>query len=238
MRSGLSTTVVVAFGVAGLAGCSRSLLEVTSQTLLQRVTPTAELAQVFAFKEGVAMAAWAIGSALVPLLVALGGTTAAILGTGLIVPFVVVVRLRPLLLLDAAATVPVVTLALLRRLSIFRALPVPAIEGVASHAAPIEAAPGTAIVREDEHGSRYYAIVDGTVEVSARGVRRRQLGRGEGFGEIALLRDGVRTATVVALDAVRMLAIEREAFLVAVTGHGETRERAESIAAAHLAAPT
>ncbi len=233
---GLATSVLVAFSVAAIAGVSRSLLEVTGQTLLQRVTATDLLARVFAFKEGLAMAAWGVGSVAVSLLIAVSGTTAALLFAGAVVPALVLLRLRLLLRVDGAVVVPVVTIALLRSLQLFRALPVSALEGVANATIDLSVARGATIVSEGERGDRYYGIADGTVEVSRDGATVAQLGRGEGFGEIALLRDGVRTATVTALTDTRLVAVEREPFLVAVTGHGETSSRAREIALRRLQA--
>jgi MFS family permease len=235
---GLRTTLVLAFAVAAVSGFARSLLEVAGQTLLQRVTPTALLARVFALKEGLTMAACGIGSVLVPVFVALAGIRGALLAAGAIAPFVVLLRLRPLLRVDAAAEVPVVTVALLRSLDVFRALPVPALEGVAHTSATISVPAGSVIVREGEPGDRYYAIADGSVEVRREGELVRTLGRGEGFGEIALLHATTRTASVSAVPETTLVAIEREAFLVAVTGHGGTRQRVEGVAAARLLADT
>jgi Cyclic nucleotide-binding domain/Major Facilitator Superfamily len=231
---GIATTLGIAFAVAAVTGISRSLLEVTGQTLLQRVTTTSMLARVFAFKEGLAMAAWGVGSAAVPLVIALAGTTGALLFAGAIVPGLVLLRLRLLLAVDAAVTVPVVTIALLRSMRVLRALPVPALEGVAQEALEVTVAAGDTILRQGDAGDQYYAIADGTVEVSRDGQLLAQLARGEGFGEIALLRDGVRTATVVATTDARLIVVRREPFLVAVTGHGETQAQFEDVAEGRL----
>ena len=228
--------IVAAFIAAGVSDISRSLLEVTSQTLLQRVTPTALLARVFAFKEGLTMAAWGVGSAIVPLVIVIAGVRGALFVTGAIVPAIVLLRLRPLRMVDAAAVVPVVTIALLRSLQVFRALPVPALEGIAQRARNFSVPAGAAIVRQGEPGDRYYAIADGTVEVIKDGRLVATHGRGDGFGEIALLHDGMRTATVIAVTPATLTAIEREPFLVAVTGHGQTHERFASVASSRLLA--
>jgi MFS family permease len=227
---GLVTTVAVAFLVAAVSGLSRSLLEVTGQTLLQRVTSTELLAGAFAFKEGLAMAAWGIGAAMVPAVLALAGTTGALIFTGAIVPVVMLVRLRRLLAVDAAVTVPAVTIALLRSLVVFRALPVPALEGVAKEATERTVSAGAVVMREGDCGDSYYAVADGDLEVTQHGRKVNHLCRGDGFGEIALLRDVVRTATVTAVSDARLVAVEREPFLVAVTGHGETLSRFQEVA--------
>lgn len=232
---GLSTTVAVAFGVAAVSGASRSLLEVTGQTLLQRVTSTSMLARAFAFKEGLAMGAWGVGSALVPIAAAVWGIDGALIVTGAIVPLVVLVRLRPLLRVDSAAVVPVVRVALLRSLDLFRALPVPALEGVAHTARDVGVPAGAVIVRRGDRGESYFVVADGTVEVERDGRVMRTLGRGEGFGEIALLHDVARTATVTATTPAELVEIDRDAFLVAVTGHSPTRQRAEHAASRLLA---
>ena len=224
----------MAIAVAALAGIARGLLEVTGQTLLQRVSAPGTLARLLAFKEGVMMAAWAVGSAAVPLVIALTGTTGAVLFAGAIVPGLVLLRLRLLLAVDAAVTVPVVTIALLRSMRVLRLLPVPALEGVAQEAQEVTVAAGDTILRQGDPGDEYYAIADGTVEVSRDGQLLARLGRGEGFGEIALLRDGVRTATVVATADARLIAVRRKPFLVAVTGHGETRAQFEDVAEGRL----
>jgi MFS family permease len=227
---GLATTVVVAFFVAAVSGLSRSLLEVTGQTLLQRVTSTDLLARAFAFKEGLAMAAWGVGAATMPAVLALTGTTGALFFAGAIVPALMLLRLRRLFAVDAAVTVPAVTIALIRSLPVFRALPVPALEGVAKESTEQSVSAGTVVVREGDDGDCYYVIADGVLEVSQHGHRINERSRGEGFGEIALLHNDVRSATVTALTDARLVAVEREPFLITVTGHGETLSRFQDVA--------
>ena len=227
---GFVTSVLLAFVVAVETGISRSLLEVSGHTLLQRVTSTALLARVFAFKDAVAMGAWALGSIMVPIVIALADIRAALFVTGLLMPAIILLRLRPLLAVDSAATVPAVRIALLRSLRIFRALPVPELEGVARNAWDVSAAAGEVVVRQGEAGDTYFAIADGMVEVVKDDVAENTLQRGDGFGEIALIDDVPRTATVIALTDATLVAIAREPFLVAVTGHAPTRDTVRRVA--------
>jgi CRP-like cAMP-binding protein/Zn-dependent protease len=73
-------------------------------------------------------------------------------------------------------------------------------------------APGAAIVREGEVGDAFYALAAGQVEVLERGRLVRTMGAGSHFGEIALLRDVPRTATVIAKTHVRAFRLERRGF--------------------------
>jgi CRP-like cAMP-binding protein len=128
-----------------------------------------------------------------------------------------------LLRIDAQARVPLVEISLLRSLPLFRALPMSSLEGLAASLDRVDFQPGATIVREGEVGDRYYAIVHGRVDITQGGQHIAGLGRGDGFGEIALLRDGPRTATATATSATTTFTLSRDAFLTAVNGHAPTR---------------
>jgi CRP-like cAMP-binding protein len=112
---------------------------------------------------------------------------------------------------------------------IFAALPSPAIEGLARNATPMEVPAGTSIIREGEAGHHFYAIADGEVAIRRGGEDLGTRGRGEGLGEIALLRDIPRTADVIAVVTTHLFALDRLAFVVAVTGHEPARIEADRI---------
>jgi CRP-like cAMP-binding protein len=147
-----------------------------------------------------------------------------------------VIGLRRLLTIDAHATVPIVQIGLLRLSALFAPLPAPELEALAYSLAPASAAAGSTIVREGDPGDRYYAIADGEVTVTRAGAAIATLHRGDGFGEIALLRDVPRTATVTASTDTRLYALEKDAFVAAVTGHAPTRRVADQLVSDRSAA--
>ena len=91
-------------------------------------------------------------------------------------------------------------------------------------------------MRAGEPGDLYYAIADGTLSVSVEGAKVRDLGRGDGFGELALLADVPRTATVTATSDVRLYALGKDEFMTAVTGHAASRWEADRLVRERLGA--
>jgi MFS family permease len=216
---GLWPTVAGTVALLVAAGAGRSLLDVAGRTLLQRAAPPEALAGVFGVLESGAMAGLALGSLLVPALIALGGARAASIGLGALLPVLGLLAGRRLLAVDVSATVPIVELSLLRSVGLFAPLGAPALEALARQLEPREVTAGTTVIREGEPGDVYYVISSGDVEVSSGGRRLRLLGRGEGFGELALLLDVPRTADVVATTDTSLYALGKEAFVTSITGH-------------------
>jgi len=228
--SALSTTAAATVELLAVVGGGRALFNLATRTLLQRAVPAEVVGRVFGVAEGLAMAGLAVGSAAVPLLIAVGGTVTAVLGTAAILPLVALVGGRALFALDAAAQVPIVEIALLRSLPIFRALPAPALEGLARSLEPVRLAPGDVLIRQGEPGDRFYAVTDGRLQVTIDGVPAAAAVRGDGIGEIALLYGVPRTATVTATSPATVFALSRAAFLAAVAGHTPTAQAAAAVA--------
>jgi len=229
---GLAVTVALLV----VAGACHTLLDVSNRILLQRSVPPQLIGQVFGILEGLQEAGWALGALLVPLLVYLGGSRLALLGVAAVLPLAAAVGGRGLFNLDAEAPVPVVEIALLRSLPLFAELPGPAIEALAASLTPVELPAGTVLIRQGDPGDAYYAIAAGELDVQQDGRFLRRCGRGEGFGEIALLHSIPRTATVIAHSAATVYQLNREPFLTAVLGHAPTHREAHRIASARLAA--
>ena len=231
----ISTGVVATAALLALAGAGAAVLEVATRSLLQRTVPAQLLGRVFGVVEGVTMAGLAIGAAIVTVLNNLGGPTAAILGVAALLPLGLVFSGRKLLTLDAHATVPVVEMSLLRKLPHFAVLPGPALEGLARSLERVELPADTVLIREGEPGHTFYAIADGRLDVTIAGEHVRTLERGDGVGEIALLHNVLRTATVTTLTDATLYALDSSAFLAAVTGHLPTRLAVTGVADSRLA---
>jgi CRP-like cAMP-binding protein len=92
-------------------------------------------------------------------------------------------------------------------------------------------------VRQGDTGDLFYVVESGRLSVSVDGVVTRTLGPGDFFGEIALLRDVPRTATVAAESEVLLQTLGRDAFLEAVTGDPPSARAADAVVGARLAAP-
>jgi CRP-like cAMP-binding protein len=111
---------------------------------------------------------------------------------------------------------------------------VPVLERLASLAAEVRTPAQSAVFEQGAAGDRFYVIAEGTAAVEIDGTQTSTLGTGEFFGEIALLRDIPRTATVRALEGLRLYALERDDFIAAVTGHAPSREAADSVVGSRL----
>ncbi|MDQ6811143.1 MAG: cyclic nucleotide-binding domain-containing protein [Actinomycetota bacterium] len=231
----LATTTPVAVLLLLIVGASRSAQSAASQTLLQRSTPLEVIVCAFALIESMRDAGLAFGSLVVPLLVSLGSTDAAFLGVASIALLAVIVTLPRIRRIDRDASIPVVEMGLLRNLGIFSALPAAPLETLARQASYVSFAPGATVVREGQEGDRYYAIADGQVLVTKGRVEVRRMGRGDGFGEIALLHTDRRTATVTAISPTTLLCIERDCFLAALNASTHVRESARRLAKRLLA---
>jgi Cyclic nucleotide-binding domain/Histidine kinase-like ATPase domain len=119
-------------------------------------------------------------------------------------------------------------LELLGRNSIFAPLPGLMLDRLAAQLIPFSVSMGETIIREGDLGDRFYLIAAGQVDVSAERRHVATLGPVDHVGEIALLRDVPRTATVIAKKPVELYALTLEHFLSAVTSHDASTRAAES----------
>ena len=231
---GIWPSVAAALVLLGILGVGNTLVDVAGLTLLQRAAPDEVRARVFGVLESVFLATIAIGAILAPLLITLLGARGALIAAGSGLSVLVLMFWRPLNAVDAPAPVPESELALLRVIPIFGPLPPMTLEQLASRLSHISVPAGQVVFHRGEPGDLFYVIGEGEVAVALDGRPQVTLGRGAYFGEIALLRDVPRTATVTALTEVELYALERDVFIAAVTGHSPSAEAADAVIAGRL----
>ena len=219
------------------SGVGRSFFDVAARTLLQRSVDGDVLARVFGVQEGLNMAAFVVGSVVAPVLVAVLGERAAFAAVGLTLPLIAVLAVQRIRRVDRdAVTVPPEDLELLRHTPVFGPLGPVALERLGRGLIAQKVPEGTVVIREGDPGDRFYVIADGAVAVTKEGQPVATLGAGESFGEIALLMDVPRTATVTATTPCDLRALERGLFLSALTGSPTSQRAAHQEAGRRLAA--
>jgi MFS family permease len=220
-----------------LCGVGNTLVDVAGITLMQRSAPDAVLGRVFGAFEALVVATMGIGSLLAPVLVSAFGAEWALGIAGLLLPVVLVPLWRPLVAVDASADVPEAAVALLSGLPIFAPLPRPELERLALALSELRVEAGDTVITQGEPGDRFYVIREGSAEVEIDGEHVRTLGAGDSFGEIALVSDIPRTATVLAATDLELSALQRDVFVGTLSRHPASAEAVGSIVSARLPGP-
>jgi MFS family permease len=241
----LSVSMAVALGALGVIGAWRNVgftialvtvvgvggavFDTTSQTLSQRAAPSDSIAGTFSIREALANLGLALGVVLVRVILSLAGLKAALLAPAVAGLVLLVVRWRRLRAIDDAAVVPQVQIQILRSLPLFAALPMQTIEGLAQRLT-LEFVPrGSNVITEGEHGDCYYCVADGQLSVTRKGRLVQTLQRGDGFGELALLRDVPRQATVRADSDVVLYRLDKLSFLGMISSSPSASSMAEAV---------
>ena len=231
---GLVPNPALAFAMAGLIGAANASIDVAGYTLLARSVPNEVRGRVFGVFQSSAGFGIALGAVLAPVLVQLAGLQGALVITGLVLPVVAAVSFRGVRQAERSAILPERELAAMRRMPMFAPLPLTALEQLARSLEPVSFAGGERVITEGDPGDCFYVIESGTVAIIHDGQRQTTLGAGDGFGEIALLSDRPRTATVDVIDAMSGYMLPREAFLEAVTGSPHSVIAADELMARRL----
>ena len=220
---------VFALVLLGIVGIGNTIVDVSGMTLLQRAAPEEVLARVFGVLESVLLFTLGLGAIVAPALLSLLGTRGALIVAGALLPLLAVPAWPALAAIDRGAAVPAERLELLRALPLFAPLPAPTLEQLAARLKEVDVAAGQTVFHKGDAGDLFYVIDDGAVEVLTDSRGPVLLERGDFFGEIALLRDVPRTATVRARTNTRLYALGRDEFIPAVTGYAPSREAADKV---------
>jgi hypothetical protein len=226
---GLLPVAGVAITVLAVLGAGNAVLDIAGYSLLQRTVPNAVRGRVFGLLEAIVMLGLSLGSAVAPLLVGILGLRGALVATGALLPLVAVLSWPKVRQTDELAVVPAHEMHLLRRVPMFRLLPLTVLEQLAGDTTERAFAAGTRLISQGEVGDRFYVLASGEADAEIDGRVIRRLGPGDSFGEIALLRDVPRTASVTATTDGTAFVIDRDAFVWAVTGDRLSMAAAEEV---------
>lgn len=235
---GLVVHPLVALGALFAIGVSNALIDVSGFTLIQRMTPNSSRISVLGLIDSVANGGVAIGGIVAPILIELLGIRGALIASGLILPIVAILFSPVLRGMPEGGVAGARRVELIRGDPLFAPLSLATVEHLAGALAPVAFADGDWVMREGEPGTDYVLIDTGNTEVSQEGRVVRTHGPGTGVGEIALMREVPRTASIRAVGPVTAFSLGRADFLEAVTGHATSRAAAASQVDARLAADT
>jgi MFS family permease len=217
-----------AFLAVFIIGIANPVVDVNASTILQRTTPDAVLGRVFGALDTALIAAMAVGSALTPLILNAVGLQWTLAILALVVTAAVLPAFGRLRRMDVELRDPE-GLVLLRGLPLFAPLEPKSLEAMAQQLVRVEVPAGDTVITEGAEGDRFYVIESGACTATFGGELLSRMGPGEEFGEIALLRDVPRTATVTADEDTVLYALDRADFLAAVTGSSEVNTRADDL---------
>ena len=220
----------------GFIGAANVFDDAGVYSALQQVIPSELIGRALGIRRAVLLLSMGLGSVVAPLLIDAWGDRGALLTTGLLLVAVTAMSLPSLTAIDRRVWVSGPDLALLRQVSFFAPLPFAIAEHLASRLQSATYEPGDVIIQDGEPGERFYMIADGRARVCKDDKELRQMGPGESFGEIALLRQVPRTATIVAIDRLEARTLGREEFLAAVTGNAESAKGADEVVSGRLQA--
>jgi MFS family permease len=210
-------------------GGGNALVDIGVFTLPARLVPEELLARVFGAFESLVALTVAIGALVTPPIIDLLGIRGALVVLGLVAPTLVALGWRRLRAIDASIAHRDAEIGVLNRVNMFSPLPMPAIDFLALHVGHARLAPGQEVFHQGDDGDRFYVIDDGEAEVIGDGRLIGTMGPGDGFGEIALLHDTVRTMTVRARTPLGLYTLDRRHFVPAVSGYQSSVREAHTM---------
>ena len=222
--------VVLALVVIGLCD---PLINVGFGTIPPRLVPDRLLSRVFAAIESMFIGAAALGAFITPVLVSWLGLEQAVIALGLVGVVITLVCSVRVPHLDKWLGEPR-GLELLARSPLFAPLSTVVREQIAHKLEPTAAEAGDVILTKGGVSDLLYLIESGEVEVSDDGVVLARLGADDVVGEIGLIRDVPRTATVTALTDTSLLMLGRDDFLDVVAGDDAVSSVAADLVAMRL----
>jgi MFS family permease len=211
-----------------VVGFGNPLADVNANTILQRLTPDRVLGRVFGALDSGLIVGMGLGSFFMPFVINAVGLRWSLVLIAVAICVVTLPAWRRFQRMDAQLGFSE-ELEILRGLPLFSPLEPKSLEAIAHQLGRREAKKGEVIITEGDIGDRFYIVESGRTTATHDGAVLSSQGPGDPFGEIALLRDVPRTATVTADEPSVLLYLERDEFLAAVTGNSEVSSRANDL---------
>jgi MFS family permease len=218
MLIGILPQQAAALGLLACVGVGNALIDLGGFTLLGRIAPDEVLARVFGVLESLVALSMGVGAIATSLIIDQAGVRVTLVIVGVLCPICAVLSWPRLRRMDRSLGVRDREIAMLQRVPMLNTLPLPAIEQLARGLEPLEVPAGATVFEQGDLGDHYFVIESGGAEVIGDGRVIATLGPGQGFGEIALLQHGRRTAAVRATCRLRLQALGSEHFLAVVLG--------------------
>ena len=215
-------------------GIGNAVEDVGGFTLLTRLLSPRMTARVLGVFEIAALGGMGLGAVAAPSLLDVFDMRGTLALLGLCLTGLTILHARRFARIDRTMPQPGREVDLLRNLPIFAPLPLAVTELLSTELQPQQFESGSVVMREGDPGEEFHVIADGSASVTVRGKPRPSLGPGDCFGEIALLRDIPRTATIIAAEPLHTLALRRDEFLAAIASSSRSGVAAESLVAERL----
>ena len=231
----LGKGAAVAYGAMLVIGLANAVVDVALHSLLPRAHGAARVGRVMASSEFFNLFGLSVGACVATVLIHAAGIRGTFELLGIALAVTAILFTRQMRRLDATMPKPGPEVALLRAVPMFAPLPLAVIEHLSARLERRNYIDGAVVMREGDPGDVYHLIIEGAAEATAHGTHLRTMGVGDGFGEIALLHDIPRTATVTAAGPLATVTLRRDDFLSAVTGHNDASAAAVLVAEQRLA---
>lgn len=219
----------------GCVGVGNALLDVSFFSLMGRLVADEVLARVYGVLESLIAVAVGLGAMITPVVIDAAGIEGALIALGSVCPLLAAVYWPRLRALDRRIAIRERDIVLLREVPMLGTLPVVTIEQLARSLRRLTAAAGEVLCEQGRPADAFYVIGGGAAEVIRDGTLISTLGPGDYFGEIGLLRDIPRSATVRARTALYVAELPRDLFVPIVNGYSASAREADTVIEARIA---
>ncbi len=229
---GEPTRLLPVLVLAALLGSGNAFAEIGTHTMLQRVCNETMTSRAFGVKDSALLIATSIGAAVVGMVIADNDLATVLVVLGAVAALVLVALSLGLRRTGRASTSTADDAALdaLRRVAFLEPLPLPTLERLVGGLECREVDARCRLIAEGDHGSEFFILLEGAADITIAGDLVDHVAAPASFGEVALLHDSPRTATVTATEPSRLAVIQRADFLEAIKRSTSSHRTALAVA--------